>query len=119
MKISMRETVFLLFFMLVAVFGFGIAQAGGTHTDSPTYGFKDQESLQVVNAPEEDMDEPPIFIANAPEEDMDEPPTFVANAQGEDMGLQEPIGVGTLPSGSNMDIDDTDSHDQGEYTGTR
>jgi len=72
-----------------------------------------------VNAPEEDMDEPPIFIANAPEEDMDEPPTFVANAPGEDMGIQESIGVGTLPSGSNMDIDDTDSHDQGEYTGTR
>ena len=132
MKTSTVVTVMAIFLMLIAGVGFGIAQAGGTHTDSSAYGLADQDSLQVVNAPEEDMDEqpifianapeedmdePPIFIANAPEEDMDEPPTFVANALGEDMELQEPIGVGTLPSGSNMDIDDTDSHDQAEYTG--
>jgi len=117
MKTSTVVTVMAIFLMLIAGVGFGIAQAGGTHTDSSAYGLADQDSLQVVNAPEEDMDEQPIFIANAPEEDMDEPPTLVANAPGEGMELQEPIGVGTLPSGSNMDIDDTDSHDQAEYTG--
>ena len=103
MKASTGVTVITIFLMLIAGVGFGIAQAGGTHTDSSAYGLADQESLQVVNAPEEDMDEPPTFVANAPE----------------DMEVHEPIGVGTLPSGSNMDIDDTDSHDQGEYTGTR
>jgi len=104
MKASTVVTVIAIFLMLIAGVDFGIAQAGGTHTDSSAYGLADQESLQVVNAPEEDMDEQPIFIANAPEEDME---------------VQGPIGVGTLPSGSNMDIDDTNSHDQGEYTGTR
>jgi len=84
MKMSMAGMVAAGVLMFLAGSGFGIAQAGGNHTDTPAYGYEGQELLQVVNAPEEDVD------------------------------LQGPIGVGTLPSGNNMDIDDTDSRDQGE-----
>jgi len=104
MKKSTAGKVTAGILIFVAGIGFGIAQAGGNHADSPAYGFEDQEALQVVNAPEEDMDQEPLFVANAPEEDMD---------------LAEPIGVGTLPSGSDMDTDDANSRDQGEYTSKR
>lgn len=102
--------------IFVAGIGFGIAQAGGTRTDRAAYGIGGHESLQVVNAPEEDMDEAPLFVANAPEEDMDGTPLFVTNAPEEDLYLAGPIGVGTLPSGSDTAVDDIDSRDQGEYS---
>lgn len=101
--------------ILVAVIGVGIAQAGGSQSDNPATGFGHRGTLEVVNAPEEDMDQEPIFVANAPEEDMDREPIFVANAPEEDM-TQQPVfvtivpvenrelagamGTGSLPSGS-------------------
>lgn len=71
MKTSAIGIVSAAILMVVAGVGLGTAQAGGMHTNSPSYGFADQEPLQVVNAPEEDMD------------------------------LAGPIGTGKLPNSSN------------------
>lgn len=89
MKTYIAGAVTVFAMIIVAGIGFGTAQAEETHTGRPVYGFEYQGSLQVVNAPEEDM----------------EP--------------QGPIGVGTLPSADDTPIDDIDSQDQGEYTGRR
>ena len=98
MKKSTVLTVMAIFLILVWGIGFGIAQAGGTHTESTASSYEGTEALQVTNAPEEDMDDQPLFVENAPEEDMD---------------LQGPIGVGTLPSANDTSIDDIDSEDHG------
>jgi len=87
-------TVTSIIVMFLVVIGIGIAQAGGSSMDRSVYGSTAHGLLQVVNAPEEDMDEQPLFVANGPEEDMDEQPFFVANAPEEDMGQEGSTGGG-------------------------
>ena len=84
MKASTFGIVAVTVLLALTGIGFGVAQAGGTHSDNPAYGIIVHEPLQVVNAPEEDMDQQPLTVVNAPEEDMD---------------LEGPIAAGTLPSG--------------------
>jgi hypothetical protein len=45
MKTSTVGIVSVAILMVVAGVGFGIAQAAGTHTDSPVLSFEDQEAL--------------------------------------------------------------------------
>ena len=38
---------------ILMVAGFGIAQAGGSHSESPVLSFEDQEATQVAQSPQE------------------------------------------------------------------
>ena len=117
MKTSIAESIAVGIMVLVGGTGIGIAQAGGTHTPGNASGSEYRVLPDVANAPEEDMDQEPVYeVTNAPEEDRDEQPVLVANTPGMDMITTEPIGAGTLPSGRNADTDDADSQDQGIYS---
>jgi len=72
-KVGMVSVAILL---VVTGVGFGIAQAGGNHTDRPVLSFEDQELLQVAKSPAADFD--PF-------------------SRSEDMQLESPIETGSLP----------------------
>ena len=50
MKFSTVGLVLGAILMVVAGVGFGIAQAGGNHTDRPVLSFEDQEALEQSNS---------------------------------------------------------------------
>jgi hypothetical protein len=77
MKMSNVGIVAVAILLAVTGVGFGIAQAGGNHTDRPVLSFDDQELLQVAKSPAEDFD--PF-------------------SRSEDMQLESPIETGAIPA---------------------
>ena len=93
MKKSIIGYVLAAILMVVAVVGFGIAQAGGTHSDSPVLTFEDQEALEQSDSSS------PNVVALPSGIDLDyaadgNPSSDVAQARGA-------IETGSLPDGSN------------------
>ena len=72
-KVSVVSAAILL---VAAGIGFGIAQAGGTHSDRPVLSFEEQELIQVAKSPTEDFD--PF-------------------SRSEDLQLENPIETGAIP----------------------
>lgn len=75
MKMSKVGIMAVAILMVVSGIGFGIAQAGGTHSEQPVLSFEDQEAIQVARSPAEDM------------------------------LMESPIETGSLPAESNADFD--------------
>jgi hypothetical protein len=75
MKTSKVGLVAVAILLVVTGVGFGIAQAGGTHSEQPVSSFEDMESTQVAKSPAEDMQ------------------------------MENPVETGSLPAGSNADFD--------------
>jgi hypothetical protein len=76
MKTSKVGVVAVAILLIGTVFGFGIAQAGGTHSERPILSFGDQEVLQVAKSPAA---------------------AFDPFSRSEVMGLESPIETGAIP----------------------
>jgi hypothetical protein len=86
---------------------FGIAQAGGTHTDRPVLSFEDQEALEQGSSSSPYVENRPVMAfedSSGPNaetrpvlsfEDQELPQ--VAKSPSEDMQLESPIETGSLP----------------------
>ncbi len=83
MKTSTVGLVLAAILMAVAGVGFGIAQAGGNHSEGPVLSFEDQESLGQSSSSNQYSENRPVF-------------TFEDEVQ-----LRNPIGTGNLPAESN------------------
>jgi hypothetical protein len=86
--------------LVVTGVGFGIAQAGGNHTDRPVLSFEDQEALEHGSSSSPDAENRPVLsfedqeltqVAKSPTEDFD---PFSRSA---DLQLENPIETGAIP----------------------
>jgi hypothetical protein len=86
--------------LVVTGVGFGIAQAGGNHTDRPVLSFEDQEALEYGSSSSPDAENRPVLsfddqeliqVAKSPTEDFD------PFSRSEDMHLESPIETGAIP----------------------
>ena len=85
MKTSTVGLVLAAILMAVAGVGFGIAHAGGNHSDGPVLSFEDQESLGQSSSSSQYSENRPVL-------------TFEDEVQ-----LRNPIETGNLPAESNAD----------------
>ena len=94
MKISTVGLVSAAILMIVAVVGFGIAQAGGIHTDAPVLSFEDQEALGQGSSSSSYTEDRPVL------------------SFGDEMQLRNPTETGSLPdeSHANSSIVETEGN---------
>lgn len=85
MKTSTVGLVLAANLMVVAGVGFGIAQAGGNHTDGPVLSFEDQEALGQYSSSSPYTEDRPVL------------------SFGDEMLLRNPTETGSLPDASNTD----------------
>ena len=85
MKTSTVGLVFAAILMVVAGVGFGVAQAGGNHTDGPVLSFYDQEALGQDSSSSLFAEDRPVL------------------GFGDEMQLRIPTETGSLPDASNTD----------------
>jgi hypothetical protein len=95
MKTSKVGMVAVAILLAVTGIGFGIAQAGGTHSEQPVLSFEDQEIPQVATSPADDMQ-----LTSAGQEFVPED-----NWSGTDWQTRGPVETGSLPAESNADYD--------------
>ncbi len=98
MKTSKVGIVAVAILLIGTGIGFGIAQAGVTHTDRPVLSFEDQEAFEQGNSSSPDAENRPVLSF----EDQELP--HVAKSPSEDMQLESPIETGSL-STENVDFD--------------
>jgi len=79
MKMSKVGIVAVAILLVVTGIGFGIAQAGGTHSEQPVLSFEDMEALDQGSS-----------------SSSEEVPQW-ANSPAEDTQMQNPIETGSLP----------------------
>jgi hypothetical protein len=88
--------------LAVTGIGFGIAQAGGTHTDPPGSSFDDQVIPQVTKSPEADMQMTSAGEEFVPEDNWSgtdwQTRGPVETGAIEDTQMQNPIETGSLPN---------------------
>ena len=87
MKTSNVGILTVAILLVVTGIGFGIAQAGGTHSEQPVLSFEDQEISQVANSPADEM-----VMVSAGQEFVPED-----NWSGTDWQTREPVGTGAIP----------------------
>jgi len=87
MKSSTVGIVAALFLIVVAGVGFGIAQAGGTHSEQPVLRFEDQGATQVAPSAADG-----IQLASTDQELVPED-----NYSGTDWQMREPVETGAIP----------------------
>jgi hypothetical protein len=95
MKTSKVGMVAVAILLGVTGIGYGIAQAGGTHSEQPVLSFENQEIPQVAKSPADD-----ILLTSAGQEFVPED-----NWSGTDWQTRGPIETGSLPAESNADFD--------------
>jgi hypothetical protein len=78
--------------LVVTGIGFGIAQAGGTHSERPVLSFVDVEALDQSRSSSSDVETRPVLSF----EDQDLPQ--VAKLPAEDMQQESPIETGAIPA---------------------
>lgn len=77
--------------LAVTGIGFGIAQAGATHTDRPVLSFEEQEAVEQGSS---SSLESPIETGSLPAEHAD----FDPFSRSADMQLESPIETGAIPA---------------------
>ena len=87
MKTSNVGILTVAILLVVTGIGFGIAQAGGTHSEQPVLSFEDQEIPQVAKSPAYEM-----VLVSAGQEFVPED-----NWSGTDWQTREPAGTGAIP----------------------
>jgi hypothetical protein len=102
MKPSAVGIVSAAILMVVVGVGFGIAQAGGNHSEQPVLSFEDMEALQQGSSSN------PYYVENRPVLAFEDSPGSYAESRPvlsfEDfMQLRNPTGTGSLPAESNVD----------------
>jgi hypothetical protein len=85
MKTSVVGQMSAVILMVVVAVGFGIAQAGGKHSDAPVLSFEDQEALAQGSSSSPYTEDRPVL------------------SFGDEMQLRNPTETGSLPDGSNAD----------------
>jgi hypothetical protein len=100
MRTSAVGIVSAAFLMVMVGVGFGIAQAGGNHSDRPVLSFEDQEAL------EEGRSSSP-YVENRPVLAFEDSPGSYAESRPvlsfeDEMQLRNPTGTGGLPVESNV-----------------
>ena len=96
MKTSTIGTVSAAILVVVAVVGFGIAQAAGTHSEQPVSSFEDQEATEVATSAADD-----VKLTSAGQEFVPE-----GNWSGTDWQTRGPVDTGAMPemgSGSSVE----------------
>ncbi len=99
MKTSMVGIMAVTVLLVATGIGFGIAQAGGSHSDAPVLSFEDQEALEPNRSPGPDAEKRPalgIYYRGLPR---------VADSMTEEMQPRNPIETGSLPAGNDPDFD--------------
>lgn len=91
MKTSNVGIVAVAALLVVAGIGFGIAQAGGTHSEQPILSFEDMEALDQGSSSSSHMESRPVSSFE------DQEATQVAKSPAEDMQMNSPIETGSLP----------------------
>jgi hypothetical protein len=91
MKTSKVGIVAVAILLVVTGVGFGIAQAGGTHTDRPVLSFMNQEAVQQGSS---SSLESPIETGSLSAEVSD----FDPFSRSEDMQLESPVETGAIPA---------------------
>jgi hypothetical protein len=91
MKSFRFGTVSAVILVVVAVVGFGIAQAAGTHSDQPVLSFEDRMALEPSNASSPDVE---ITLASGTHSER--PVLSFGSSSG---GVQErgPVETGAIP----------------------
>lgn len=97
MKTNAVGIVVVAILLVVTGIGFGIAQAGGTHTDRPVLSFEDQEAFEQGISSSPDAENRPVLGFE------DQELSKVAKSPGEGLQIESPIEAGGLPSESNAD----------------
>lgn len=91
MKTSKVGMWMVAILMVVMGAGFGIAQAGGTHSDRPVLSFEDQEALERGSVSSPTAESRPVLSF----EDQERFQT--AKSPSEDTQVQAPIEAGAMP----------------------
>jgi len=102
MKTSTVGTFSAAILMVVAGVGFGIAQAGGTHTERPVSGFENKEALDQGDSSSHYVESRPVLAFDDPADGMrlaEEGREFVpeGNWSGTDWQERGPAGTGAIP----------------------
>jgi len=97
MKMSKVGIVAVAILLAVTGIGFGIAQAGGTHSEQPGLNFEDMEALEQGSSSSSYVESRPVLSF----EDQEIPQ--VANSPAEDTQMQNPTETGSLPAESHAD----------------
>jgi hypothetical protein len=87
MKMSNIGMVAVAILLVLTGIGFGIAQAGGTHSEQSVVSFEDQEIPQVAKSPADDMQ-----LTSAGQEFIPED-----NWSGTDWQTAGPVETGAIP----------------------
>jgi hypothetical protein len=87
MKMSNIGMVAVAILLVLTGIGFGIAQAGGTHSEQPVLSFEDQEATLVATSASDD-----IQLASADQEFIPED-----NWSGTDWQTRGPVETGAIP----------------------
>ncbi len=99
MKTSAVGIIAVTILLVATGIGFGIAQAGGSHSDAPVSSFEDQEALEPSRSSSPVAEKRPalgIYYRGLPR---------VADSLTEDMKPRNPIETGSLPDGNDADFD--------------
>jgi hypothetical protein len=91
MKASKVGIMAVAILLVVTGIGFGIAQAGGTHSEQPVLSFEDMEALDQGSSSSSNMESRPVLSFE------DQEATQVAISPVEDTQMQNPIETGSLP----------------------
>jgi len=97
MKKSKVGIVAAAILMVVGGVGFGIAQAGGTHSEQPVLSVEDMEALDQSSSSSSYIESRPVSSFE------DQEATQVAKTPAEDVQMNSPIETGSLPDKSNTD----------------
>jgi hypothetical protein len=84
MKVSKIGIVAVAILLVVTGIGFGIAQAGGTHSERPISSFEDSSSPYAETRPVSGFE--------------DQEHSLLAKSPSEDMQLENPIETGAIPA---------------------
>ncbi len=94
--------------LVVTGIGFGIAQAGGNHTDRPVLSFEDQEAVEQGSSPSPYVESRPVMDfedSSGPNAETrpvlsfeDQEHSQLAKTSAVDMQLESPIETGAIPA---------------------
>jgi hypothetical protein len=108
MKTSRVGIVAVAILLVVTGIGFGIAQAGGTHSERPILSFEDMESLEQGGSSSSYVETRPVLAfedSSSPYADtrpvlsfVDQEAYQVAKSPSEAMQLENPIETGAIPA---------------------
>ena len=97
MKTTKVGIVAVAILMAMAGVGFGIAQAGGTHSEQPVLSFGEMEALEQGSSSSSNIESHPVLSFE------DQEATQVTKTSAVDMQMNSPIETGSLPDKSNTD----------------